>query len=125
MKIIGIVGSRRRNTDEDFKVVLKKFEALFEEGDWICSGGCPDGADNFAERIAKKYGIPILIFYPNWGRYGRGAGFVRNGEIAKHSDHLIACVASDRKGGTEDTVKKFKGDEHFWSDEMLHLLLEE
>ena len=37
----------------------------------------------------------------------RGAGFVRNGDIAKDSDVLIACVAPDRTGGTEDTIKKF------------------
>ena len=108
MKKIGIVGSRRRNSPGDFNIVAMRFADLYEPGDWIVSGGCPKGADNFAETIAKSKGIPILIFYPAWERIGRSAGFVRNADIAEHSDVLIACVAKDRKGGTEDTLKKFK-----------------
>lgn len=108
---IGIVGSRRRNSQEDFVKVEDMFFSLYEPdsdgGDSIVSGGCPEGADNFAELLAKQHRIPIKIWYANWKRYGRGAGFVRNGDIAKDSDVLIACVASDRKGGTEDTIKKF------------------
>jgi len=108
MKRIGIVGSRRRNTFyDDRRVVENAFFSVYEEGDWIVSGGCPKGGDRFAEMIAQANGIPILIFHPNWERFGKGAGFVRNGDIAKYSDILIACVADDRKGGTEDTIKKF------------------
>lgn len=33
--------------------------------------------------------------------------YARNTLIAQDSDKLIACVAPDRKGGTEDTIKKF------------------
>lgn len=107
MKRIGIVGSRRKDS-YDYKVVVEnKFFSVYEEGDWIVSGGCPKGGDKFAEMIAKENGIPILIFYPSWERFGKGAGFVRNGDIAKYSDILIACVARDRTGGTEDTIEKF------------------
>jgi len=107
-KIIGIVGTRRRDRYHDYVAVEEEFFKVYEEGDWICSGGCPKGGDRFAEKIAKKYGIPILIYYPNWARHGRGAGFVRNTYIAKVSHVLIACVADDRTGGTEDTIEKFE-----------------
>lgn len=107
MKIIGIVGTRKRDYGKDFEAVRTKFLELYKEGDWICSGGCPTGGDRFAELIAKTYGIPILIFYPNWKQYGKKAGFIRNTYIANSSDLLIACVADDRIGGTEDTIKKF------------------
>jgi len=107
MKKIGIIGTRRRNNPEAYKKVEEKFLELYEEGDWIISGGCASGGDRFAHVIAKKFGIPILIFYPNWDKYKKGAGLVRNLDIAKYSDPLIACVASDRKGGTEDTIKKY------------------
>jgi len=30
-----------------------------------------------------------------------------NTYIARDSDILIACVSKDRKGGTEDTIKKY------------------
>jgi hypothetical protein len=106
---IGIVGSRRRNSIEDYKLVEKKFLEVFKLGDWIVSGGCPSGADAMAEKIAKDNGIPILIFYPNWSKFKKAAGIIRNTDIAKNSDILIACVAADRTGGTEDTIKKFLG----------------
>ncbi|KKM21234.1 hypothetical protein LCGC14_1637410 [marine sediment metagenome] len=104
---IGIVGSRRRDEYRDYKKIKDAFDDIYEEDDWIVSGGCPEGGDRFAEDIAKNRGIPILIFYPNWNKYRKGAGFVRNTFIAEESDVLIACVAKDRKGGTEDTIKKF------------------
>jgi len=108
MKTIGIVGSRRRNTPDDYQKVRNTFFEIYEEGDWICSGGCPKGGDHFAYTLAKETGIPIVIFFPDWKTYGKGAGFVRNGSIAKTSDTLIACIAEDRKGGTEDTINKFQ-----------------
>lgn len=107
MKTIGIIGTRRRNSGEAFKKIQEKFFEVYEDGDKIVSGGCPKGGDRCAEKIAKEYGIPILIFFPNWKKYGRGAGLVRNGDIATESDVLIACVSKDRTGGTEDTIKKF------------------
>ena len=107
-KVIGIVGSRRRNSEDDYKIVVKVFFDNYVKGDIIVSGGCPKGADHFAELIASSNDICIKIFPANWNKYGRGAGIIRNTDIAKMADMLIACVAADRKGGTEDTVKKFK-----------------
>lgn len=104
---IGIVGSRRRNTDDDFLDVELCFLTIYRKGDIIISGGCPRGGDRFAELLADMYDVPIVIFKPDWSK-GRHAGFLRNTLIAENSDELIACVASDRTGGTEDTIRKFK-----------------
>lgn len=105
--IIGIVGSRRRDSDDDFKLVEEEFLKVFKSGDIICSGLCPKGADRFAVILAAKYDTHTLWFPADWARYGRGAGIKRNTNIALNSDILIACPASDRTGGTEDTVKKY------------------
>lgn len=107
MKVIGIIGSRRRNGDPDYKAVEKALLSVYEEGDQIVSGGCPQGADHFAEHLARKHQIPITIHYARWNRYGKSAGFLRNSDISHASDRLIAAVAEDRTGGTEDTIKKF------------------
>lgn len=120
MKIIGIVGSRSRNSEEDFKACEKVFLSIYKDGDQIVSGGCPKGGDRFAEILAKKYQVPIKIYYAQWNKLGKGAGFARNTDIAKDADELIAVVSSNRKGGTEDTIKKFlKKDK----PDNLHLLL--
>ena len=105
-KVIGIVGSRRRANDADLFLLTEQFDKIYESGDTLVSGGCPTGGDNFAERIAKKAGLTITIHYPDWDQYGKGAGFVRNTKIAEDCDVLLALVASDRKGGAEDTIKK-------------------
>jgi len=111
-KTIGIIGSRKRNTQNDFEKVERCFLSIFSEGDTIVSGGCPKGGDKFAEIIAEKYQVPIIIHRADW-KIGRHAGFLRNTDIAKDADVLIACIAPDRRGGTEDTIRKFKRFKHF------------
>ena len=117
-KVIGIVGSRRRNDTEDADALFQAFIKLYKAGDTIVSGGCPKGADRFAEMLAEEMEIPIEIHYPNLTELDetllvanrRAAyaivNFARNTLIAESCDVLIALVAPDRKGGTEDTVKK-------------------
>lgn len=106
-KTIGIVGSRRRDTDVDFRICRNQFLAIYEVGDQIVSGGCPHGADRFADILARAMGITITIHYANWnGPDDKKAGFVRNSLIAQDCDVLIALVAPDRTGGTEDTIRK-------------------
>jgi hypothetical protein len=114
-KIIGIVGSRRRDGGIDYKRLLDVFNEVYEEGDTIVSGGCPKGGDRFAEIIADLRKIPIIIHLPKWNEYGRAAGPIRNTLIAQDSlgptriggcNILLAVVAKDRTGGTEDTIKK-------------------
>ena len=95
------------------------FFEIYQRDNWLVSGGCPKGGDRFAEVIAKSTGIPILIFYPDWESYGKRAGFERNTRIAEYSQILIARVTPDRKGGTEDTIKKFKKQE---GKRMLYLV---
>lgn len=107
MTTIGIIGTRRRNTQADLGIVRATVEAVYREGDLLCSGGCPKGGDHFAEIIARSLGATIIIHHANWKKYGRGAGFVRNTKIAKDSDILVACVSPDRKGGTEHTITEF------------------
>jgi len=115
--LIGIIGTRKRNTAAAFDLIKNVFDEIYEEGNWLCSGGCPKGGDRYAEQLAKAEGIPIITFYPNYKRFKGGAPIIRNGDIADTSDKIIACVMHpedgidavlERKsGGTEDTLKKF------------------
>jgi len=108
MKRIIIIGSRRRNDGLDFLMVEQELLKIYEEGDLLVSGGCPTGGDKFAEDLSAKYNIWMVVWKAEWNRYGKGAGFIRNTIIAQNGDVVVACVAPDRTGGTEDTIKKFK-----------------
>lgn len=111
---LGIVGSRRRFTLMDMELVRTRILAL--KPDIIISGGCKIGADRFAEVIAAELGISIIIFRPDLKRKlpmpSRrdiiNAYYTRNWKVAKECDHLMALVAPDRKGGTENTIKYFR-----------------
>lgn len=105
-KVIGIVGSRRRNSNGDYRETLAAFERVYRKGDKVVSGGCEKGGDLFAELIARKFGTTITIHHADWDEYGKAAGPIRNTKIAEDCHILIAVVAEDRTGGTEDTVNK-------------------
>lgn len=110
--VIGIVGARVRNTEDDFNIVRDKLLAITESipsSFMIVSGGCAKGADRFAELLTGgKIRIHFPVVRPNMTRWEyRKACYDRNTLIAEDSDQMIACVAPDRKGGTEDTIKKF------------------
>jgi len=55
----------------------------------IISGGAV-GADRLAEQYAREMGIPCKVFLPDWKQYGRSAGIIRNKEIVKAADIVIA-----------------------------------
>ena len=107
MKTIGIIGTRRRYTPADWLLVYEAFCQVYEEGDRVCSGMCKTGADQFAVLCSDIWDTEPIWHWAKWHLYGRGAGFKRNGDIARDSDVLIACIAADRTGGTEDTIRKY------------------
>lgn len=82
-KIVGIVGSRRRDVEADFVACWEAFDEVYIPGDRVVLGGCPRGGDRFAEIIAKRRGLTITVHCPDWDGIGRGAGFVRNTRIAE------------------------------------------
>ncbi len=106
-KVIGIVGTRSRDTEADLEKVKDAFLKVYEEGDSICSGLCSRGADRFAVIFARLYNTPTIWHPAEWSKYGRSAGFMRNSFIARDSDVLIACTIKGRIGGTEDTIRKY------------------
>lgn len=109
MKTIAVVGSRRRDSHADWELFVQTFDAIYHDGDRIVSGGCREGADHFAEVLARDRGLTIIIHHADWnGPDGLKAGFVRNTKIAQDCNVMIALPAPDRKGGTEDSIQKAK-----------------
>lgn len=55
----------------------------------VISGDAP-GIDRLGARWADLRGIPVRHFPADWEGKGRAAGHLRNAEMAKHADGLIA-----------------------------------
>ena len=110
MIYIGIVGSRHRSEKKLIRSILNRFNEKMEIV--LVSGGAK-GIDTEAEQIAKQMNIPTLIYKPE-GSYrtkGNNVYFERNQRIADKCDYLFAFPL-DRKGGTMNTVHKFKDKKH-------------
>lgn len=93
MKVI-IAGSRNIT---DPRVVE---EAVREAGFPITEvvSGCARGVDTLGEKFAEQYCIPVKKFPAQWSRYGKGAGPIRNKEMAIYSEALIAIPSPESKG---------------------------
>lgn len=60
--------------------------------------GTANGADKLGEKYAEKHGLKIERHPANWGRYGRGAGPIRNAEMVKESDGVVVFWNGESTG---------------------------
>lgn len=60
--------------------------------------GCARGADAMAIRFAHEHDVVLYEFPADWGVYGKRAGFVRNADMGKHSDGLLAFWDGHSRG---------------------------
>jgi hypothetical protein len=63
----------------------------------VISGGAR-GVDRLGLAYARQRRIPFQVFMPEWERLGKGAGMVRNREMANVADALIAVWDGKSKG---------------------------
>ena len=86
---IAVIGSRNLQVNDIGKYV--------SEGDEIVSGGAV-GVDSSAAEYAKKAGLKLTVFLPEYERYGRAAPIVRNKKIVDYADKVIAFWNGSSKG---------------------------
>lgn len=117
---VGVVGARVRNTPKDKQLIRDALLYLIQKDKnviiHLVSGGCPQGADRFAEELANELQLGISIHCPDKSKleantswaYAKIA-YARNTLIAEECDMLLATPAYDARGpvgGTADTLKK-------------------
>lgn len=97
---LAIIGSRKFNN----KVILNKvLNEYVDKVNLVISGGA-FGADFMGEEWAKENKIETSIFKPDWEKFGKSAGFIRNQDIVKNSDEVVAFWDGKSKG-TEHSIK--------------------
>ena len=55
----------------------------------VISGGAK-GADSLGARWAKENSVKLTEFIPDWDKHGKRAGFLRNEDIVKAADFVLA-----------------------------------
>ena len=71
----------------------------------IC--GKARGADTLGDRYAKEHGLEVQYFPAEWKKHGKSAGYIRNTEMAKNADALVAFW--DKKSrGTKHMIETAK-----------------
>lgn len=83
---LAIVGSRTFNDYALLKETIKSNNLNITE---IVSGGAR-GADSLAEKFAIDNDIQTTIYKADWKTHGKAAGFIRNHDIIKNSDIVLA-----------------------------------
>ena len=102
MKVI-IAGLR---TFQNYEIVEKAInESGFEINEVVC--GCALGVDSLGECWGIKNDIPISRFTAEWRIFGKGAGPIRNQQMAEYGDTLIAIWDGESRG-TGDMVRRMK-----------------
>lgn len=93
---LAVIGSRSFNDYSLLKQYLDKIHSI-QPITCIISGGAK-GADTFGEQWSDENGIEKKIFYPDWNKYGKRAGFLRNVDIITEADKVIAIWDGVSKG---------------------------
>lgn len=69
--------------------------------DWIIQevvSGTARGVDTTAIDWALVNGVPVKEFPADWDKHGKGAGYIRNSQMADYADALIAIWDGKSKG---------------------------
>lgn len=95
MKVI-VAGGRKFNNYNLLKTTLNNI--LSNKTDIEIVSGTANGADKLGERYAEQYNYHIKKFPAEWDKYGKSAGYIRNEEMAKYADALVAYWDGISKG---------------------------
>lgn len=104
---VAIVGSRRRTDRETVEILV----GALGHDVVVVSGGCR-GPDQWAAEAARKRGLEVVEHLPALPDKGAPrwaftrAYHARNQAVVDDADRVVALIAPDRTGGTEDTIRR-------------------
>lgn len=83
-----VAGSRKFS---DYELMKKTLDNAFSKHQPTCIlCGLAQGADLLGKRYAEERHIPVEEYPADWANKGRGAGYIRNEQMAANADALIA-----------------------------------
>lgn len=106
--VVAIIGSRSM---EDYEYMCDVMRIWTKANNYyrirtVVSGGAK-GADCLAAKYAKEKGARLIELRPDWNTYGKKAAILRNTDIVKAAECVVAFPLKDSVG-TRDAIKKAK-----------------
>jgi hypothetical protein len=95
---ISITGSREFDNYDFFKIKLLEIIQKENLNNFSIVSGGAKGIDLLAKQFAIENKIEIFEILPDWKKYGKSAGLIRNKEIIEKSDFNIIFWNSKSKG---------------------------
>lgn len=84
----------------DYEYLRSSLDFLLQNitGPIVIVSGTARGADKLGEQYAAEKGYAVLRFPADWNRFGKAAGHMRNEQMAKNADALVAFWDGTSKG---------------------------
>lgn len=107
MFVVIVAGSR---SFSDMSLMYNKLDYYLQNQDkiLIVHGGA-NGADKCAAMCAKERGIKTKVFLPDWDKYGKKAGILRNIEMFEYASQFQnrGCVVfwDGKSKGTKNGIE--------------------
>jgi hypothetical protein len=101
MKVI-IAGSRIIKDYELLERAIKK--SKFEITEVVC--GMAKGVDSLGLKWAEEHNVPVKKFPADWEKFGKGAGMIRNQQMAEYAD--CAIVIHLKTKGSINMINRMK-----------------
>ena len=98
---------------EHYGLLCQKMDKILKnQKDVVIVSGGATGADRLAERYAKDRGYELIVIKPDWDKYGKKAGYIRNEQmhklIASHDNRGCVCFWDGESHGTRDNFDRCK-----------------
>jgi len=100
---LAIIGSRNMKSQQHHQhqeLFIQGITQVLEkygQPSTVVSGGAK-GADTIGENWANDNNIKCVVYKPDWKKLGKRAGIVRNYDIIKDADHVLAFPSRHGKG---------------------------
>jgi hypothetical protein len=100
---LAVVGSRDIVDEE---LIFNSINSVIKDvgGDVTIISGGARGVDSIAVKWAKDNNVPFIEFRADWNKFGKAAGMIRNKDIIRECDTVLA-IWDGKSKGTENSIK--------------------
>jgi hypothetical protein len=99
-----VAGSRTFN---DYQLLKSKLDFYINNNEVEIVSGTARGADRLGEKYAQERNYKITRFLADWNKFGKGAGYKRNEQMAKYATHAV-IFWDGSSPGTKHMIKLAK-----------------